>query len=107
MTVGSKYCSTCRSTYRTGFAVHASTAQHRERARPSRHQTRHELRDALGYTRLSIRRALAGDSGENAERVRAHRRSPPNDGARKIVKIHRYWRHRVSRWRPGGIPWLG
>jgi hypothetical protein len=99
------WCSVCQAHYRGIYPVHASGATHlgkvRRRAIPSFAGTRNELRRALGDPVINVRRMLAGDNGEGRERVRAHRRSPPNDGTRKIVKVIRYWRwppYRGKRW---------
>lgn len=90
MAAGSKYCSTCRSTYRGLFAVHASTAKHRRnlhRGETSRHGRKARARPAW---MVAIRRDYGG---EDKVHVVRHRRSPPRDGKRRIVPVASYWRN--------------
>jgi hypothetical protein len=91
----SKFCSVCGHGYRSRYSVHASTEAHRRALRPARLE-RHDLARSLGIRRPSIVRALAGDRGEDQERVKAHRRRPPLDGPRRSVKVRRYWRSRFG-----------
>lgn len=103
------FCSVCRAGYRSGSSVHLSTARHKRSVHAAETRITGRGRDldkGLGYRRPNIRRALAGDTGEDHEKVRSYRRRLPLDGPKKVVKVDRYWRRRVQRvfefeWRPG------
>lgn len=91
------WCSVCRSRFRGGYNVHASTAKHRRNTQPKR-ANRSDVNRALGIPRINVRRALA-DNGDDMQRIRKHRRRLPEDGPRKVVQVHRYWRRRAwSGW---------
>ena len=91
---GFKVCSACGGRYRGAYTVHASTKTHLARvARKGGRKPRRELRAALGYARVNVRRALAGPSEDDVERVRQHRRRRPLDGPARSVKVRRYWRN--------------
>lgn len=95
MRAGSKVCGTCHSTYRGRFSVHAGTIKHRAAARGiGGRLDRAGLDAVLGIRKPHIGRALAGDRGEDMERVKRHRRRKPLDGPRRDVKVDRYWRRR-------------
>lgn len=93
------YCSVCRSYYRGTYNVHASTERHKRNAYRMHHggvAGHHgDVKAALGIRRLNVRQMLAGDSGSDHEKIRAHRRRLPDDGPRKVVKVGRYWRRRA------------
>jgi hypothetical protein len=94
------YCYVCRSGYRGSSSVHLSTAKHRKATRGPR-LDRSTLNAALGYARVNVRRAIAGDAAydDGVERVKMHRRRRPNDGPRRSVKVVRYYRRKVDRRR--------
>lgn len=91
------WCSTCHSRYRGHFSVHASTAKHRHNLHPKLGDRR-DVRKALGYATVNVRRALAGYQGEDHQKVRAHRRRRPLDGPRREVKVRRYFRQPGFGW---------
>jgi hypothetical protein len=97
------YCSRCRGHYRGIYPVHASTGQHLRNLTRTGRQNTHDVKAALGYRSLSVRRALAGDDGSGKVKVRAYRRSRPDDGRAKVVHVKRYWRDRV--WRAVRLRW--
>lgn len=88
MASASKWCSVCRSSYRSTYGAHAATAKHRHNARPA-----HYRRGAGDWLRERVKASSRlVYKGEGHIKVRKYRRSRPNDGIRRVVRVRRYWR---------------
>lgn len=88
------YCYVCKHHIRGGQAAHNQTKEHRRHAINPRHTTKKELR-------AQHRRAIRGRKQEDDyASVKAHRRSRPRDGTRRIVKVKHYWRRIGQVYRP-------
>ena len=94
------FCSLCNRSVRGSMAVHLSTAAHKAS------QKRREKARAGGTRAFrssgAARRGKAARQASRSEdtylagtlvRVKTHNRSRPNDGARKVVKVKRHYRH--------------
>lgn len=89
-------CATCGGRYRPGgFGRHAASKAHNN-ARARRAASSGGIRSAAQERRRAAgRRARLSEDRyweANAVRVRQHKRSRPNDGAAKVVKVRRSYR---------------
>lgn len=94
-------CTVCGGNYRGVFPLHARTLRHR--AAVNRRTKSNALgKDDMGTKaarrraayRQSRREKTLADYKAESVLVKPHRRSPPNDGDRKTVKVARYIRKR-------------
>ena len=89
------FCSVCKHTYRGTYVVHASTKSHRAAAYRASGDAKGMVTSKKEERRRKVAQARKSQDNwyrEHTQYVRAHNRSRPNDGTRKVVHVTRYRR---------------
>lgn len=101
MAASKNVCHICHAGYRGAYILHVQTKGHRRKANPAPKRSwskgkeiGRQIGRQIGRSRRYGERRY---SGEGMVAVQKHRRSPPDNGSAKTVRVRNYLRDRARR----------